>query len=356
MSSISECNKDDDEYAIAVAISKQKKLLSSEHFKICVITFSTWISAISLTILNKQLLTYDALFARFPVGVLWIQSVTAIVIAIAFIFLKSFACGDLKYATFGGLIGSVNLRSALVMSVLSTISLIFTTIILKYYSIAVYTTSRTLGIVFTVIFSRLILKDCITVPIVLACGLIAAGYFSSISDKIELDNDLRFKNFVYTCCAGISISLTVVYVKKALPNKTDSAVVLLLINNIFCALSCLIFMFFKGDFEEFGNFDFKSSSIVQVAISGVLASVFAYLSRLQVQFTSPITYEIVASMRLINQAIVGVLMFKESVSAPKIAGVLLVAAGSSLYGYVKARGIIFKENASKKQEVQKEAM
>lgn len=113
----------------------------------------------------------------------------------------------------------------------------------------------------------------------------------------------------------------------------------------------VICMNFNDEFQIFADTDIPWNPIGQVIVSGLLGFIMAYLTRFQVQITSAVTYEIVASVRLINQAIAGVLIFKESLTEAKIAGLLLVFAGNLLYGYYKARTAMFnKSNAVTQSE------
>lgn len=220
-------------------ISSPDASLRPDFWKICFVVVANWTAAVSITLLNKQLLTFDKFFANLPFTILLIQSITAIVICIIFIFTQGFLLGNSRFSTIEGIFGSVNIRGTVIMSIFSATTLLLSTIILKYFSIALFTTSRTLATVFTVVFSRIILRDAVAYPAVFACVLIASGYFTSISDKVELNSDWRIKNIICTFSAGTAQALSVIYCKKSLPSKDDSVIILVLINNIFYGLASL---------------------------------------------------------------------------------------------------------------------
>ena len=328
-------------------------VLRPDFWKICIVVVANWVAAVSITLLNKQLLTFDKFFVNLPFSVFFIQSLTSIAICTVFIFVQAFILGNAKFTTIEGIFGSVNLRDTVIMSIFSAITLLLSTIILKFYSIALFTTSRTLATVFTVVYCRLLLREIVPFPTAFACALIAAGYFTSIADKVELNNDWRIKNIILSFAAGSTQALSVIYCKKSLPNKEDSVIILFLINNFFYALASLICMMFNGEFEEFAKSEIPWNPMGQVVFSGVLGFIMGYLTRLQVQITSAIAFEIVSSVRLINQAVAGVLIFKESLSEVKIAGIVLVFAGNLLYGWFKARTAMFnKTNAVSPKETE----
>ncbi len=123
----------------------------SDFFKVILVTLANWVVAIGITLLNKWLLSYEKSLEELPVTILWLQSLTAVSISAAIIAWQRYVLGDPKVAKLSGILGSVKLKETVILSLLSTVSLLFNTVILKYYSIALFTISRTLATVFTVV-------------------------------------------------------------------------------------------------------------------------------------------------------------------------------------------------------------
>lgn len=184
------------------------------------------------------------------------------------------------------------------------------------------------------VFTRCFLKEPTPPPVIMACALISIGYMTSISAD-QLTSALRVKNIVYSTIAGVAVALSIIYVKLALPDKKHSVVVALLINNAIYSVLFFLIMIFVGELEPFLNSSSNFNAMAEVLISGALGFSIAYLTRLQVQITSPVTYQIVSAVRLILQVMIGVFAFKEPLTQAKIIGTCLVFAGSLLYGAFK---------------------
>lgn len=315
-------------------------MVRGELFKIILVTLANWVVSIGITMLNKLLLSYEKSLEKLPVTILWLQSLTAVFISVGIIFCQRYFCQDsnLKRGKIRGILKSVKLKETVVLSLISVVSLLFNTVILKYYTIALFTISRTLGIVFTVVFTRFFLKEKTPPPVVMACALISIGYLASISAD-ELNSALRIKNMIYSTVAGVAVALCTIYVKLALPDKKHSAVVVVLINNLIYLVIFLVIMIFSGEFLSFVSSSLHWNAMGQVIFSGSLGFSIAYLTKLQVQITSPVTFQIVSAVRLILQVTIGVLAFREPLTQAKIVGTCFAFAGSLLYGAFKTAGL-----------------
>jgi len=162
-------------------------------------------------------------------------------------------------------------------------------------------------------------------------------YLISISDKVELTANLRITNVILSCAAGTAIALSIVYVKKSLPNENNSVVVLLFINNTMYIIASLLVMLFNGELDLLIHSELEYKQFIEVIFSGFLGFGLAFSTRLQIQITSPITYEVFAAMRQILQIVIGIMVFKESLTDAKFHGIVLVSAGSLVYAYSKAQ-------------------
>jgi len=197
-------------------------------------------------------------------------------------------------------------------------------------------------------------------------------YLISISDKVELTANLRITNVILSCAAGTAIALSIVYVKKSLPNENNSVVVLLFINNTMYIIASLLVMLFNGELDLLIHSELEYKQFIEVIFSGFLGFGLAFYSvifsgflgfglafstRLQIQITSPITYEVFAAMRQILQIVIGIMVFKESLTDAKFHGIVLVSAGSLVYAYSKAQTAMHDLKTATKQTapVQKHA-
>lgn len=203
----------------------------AEFYKIFLVTLANWTVAIGITLLNKWLLSHEKTLENFPVTIIWLQSLTAVAISTGIILCQRFLLRDPKVAKMSQILNSVRFKETVILSLISVVSLLFTTIVLKYFSVALFTISRTLSIIFTVLFTRCFLKESSPMPVLIACTLIAAGYLTSISSD-QLTSALRIKNIAYSTIAGMGTALGIVYVKLALPDKKSSVLVAVLINNV----------------------------------------------------------------------------------------------------------------------------
>lgn len=100
----------------------------------------------------------------------------------------------------------------------------------------------------------------------------------------------------------------------------------------------LLVMAAVGELGPFLDLPSNWNAMGKVMFSGALGFSILYLTSTLVQITSPVTYQIISSLRLILQVMIGVFAFKEPMTQSKIIGTCLVFSGSLLYGAFKSGG------------------
>lgn len=309
-----------------------------ELCELCLMILASWTVAIGITLLNKWLLSYEKSFEDLPVTILWLQSLTGTAISAVFIVCQRYWSHETKINSLTWILNSVKLKETIILAVLSIVSLLFNTVILKFYSVALFTISRTLTTVVTVVFSRFLLNEATPPVVVMACTLISIGYLISISTN-QLTSALQIQNVICSIIAGISGALSFIYVKLAVPEKQHSVLVVVFINNCIYSVFFFVIMIAVGELKPFINSHSSWSTIGEVVLSGALGFSVFYLASILVQTTSPVTYQIIAAVRLILQVIIGLFVFKEPLTQVKVFATCLVFTGSLLYGLYKAAGV-----------------
>lgn len=183
-----------------------------EIYNISLVVLANWAVAIGTTLLNKWLHSYEESLEVLLLTILWLQSLTAVLISSLIMICQAYIFRDPTMPAPINIFKGVKVKETVILSLFSIISLLFNTVILKYYSIALFTISRTLATVFTVAFTSCILKEATPPPVLIAIALIAIGYITSISAD-QFTSDLRIKSIVYSTIAGIGVALRAVFTR-----------------------------------------------------------------------------------------------------------------------------------------------
>jgi solute carrier family 35 (GDP-fucose transporter), member C1 len=214
----------------------------------------------------------------------------------------------------------------------------FNNVTLKFVGISFYQVARSLTIVFSIIFSYLILSDSTSMQCIAACGVVILGYvLGNVGEVQVIEFDATFViGVIFGLLASAFVALNSIYVKKYMKILDGNEWLLSLYNNI---LSLIVLAPFALYFEYSDvvkvDFLFDPTFIFNMTVTALLGWMINIAVYLQIKYTGPLTNSISGTAKACTQTLLAIVFLNESSTFMKIFGIFLCIGGSFLYGYLK---------------------
>jgi GDP-fucose transporter C1 len=291
--------------------------------------------SISLVFLNKYLLSNEDLKLNAPIFITLTQCVIAV---ITFFILGSISYVSPDSITFPT--PEYNLTLALKMLPLSLlfVSMItFNNLTLKYLGVAFYNVGRSLTTVFNVVFSYVLLKQLISIRVLMCCLCIVAGFLLGIEEEDKVVSNFSSFGVVCGILASASVAGYSIYIKRSLPLVDGNIWRLQIYNNmnaIFLLIPIMICLQEITSLREFAYFDSLMFWGI-ILTAGVFGIAIGYVMSLQIKVTTPLTHNVSGTAKACFQTILACIVFNENRTWWWWMCNFLVLGGSSAYTYVK---------------------
>ncbi|KAJ3384155.1 hypothetical protein HDU92_003750 [Lobulomyces angularis] len=263
---------------------------------------------------------------------------------------------------------------------INVLGLSLNTLCLKFVDASFYQVARSLVLPFTVVFTKVILKQSSSILVLLSCLMVCSGFL--VGTKFDPTNPTQIlmnnKGVYFGILSSITTSLHAIIIKKSLNLVEGKTFELVYYNNLFTFIGLIpvlilngeIFSFFNKFFfygmiefvygdeaslfsnkeiianELTGELGYKNLSAgtyldLKVFILGSLVTgVFGFLINvagfLQIKVTSPVSHMISSAVRGVIQTILAIIIFGDSVTEAVVIGTVLILTGSSLYTLFKS--------------------
>ena len=296
-----------------------------------------WCNSIGMIFLNKFLFSSKALNLNAPLFVTWFQAI----ITTLFCWTAGLLIGDSIPAigSFPIIIPNLELVSTcLLLSLLTAASITFKNLTLTLIEIAFYNVSLALGTIFTVLFSWLILKQRISLLVILTCVVIVVGFVLGVEEETQLTN-VPILGLFFAFMSSILGPLSQIQLKRTLPLVNDNLWLLTFYNNFngLFIYPVLIMLFgeYKHvlEFEQLGNPQFW----LLMTLSGFLGVSLSFSISLQMSFTTPITANISGVTKNCIQTLLAVSVFGQDKTVSWWLGNTAVLGGSGAYTFFRMR-------------------
>ena len=306
-----------------------------------------WCNSIGMIFLNKFLFSSKALNLNAPLFVTWFQAI----VTVLFCWTAGLLIGDSipMLGSFPRLTPNLELASTcLLLSLLTAASIIFKNLTLTLIEIAFYNVSLALGTIFTVFFSWLILKQRISLLVVLTCIVIVVGFIMGVEQEAQLTN-VPVLGLFFALMSSIIGPLSQIQLKKTLPLVNGNLWVLTFYNNFNGLFIYPVLLMLSGEykhvleFEQLGNPQFW----LLMTLSGFLGVSLSFAISLQMSYTTPISANISGVSKNCIQTVLAVTAFSQNKTVIWWLGNSAVLGGSGAYTFFRMR-----EMKGERKEVQ----
>ena len=302
--------------------------------KVLVVVMGYWAISISMVFINKYLVGSQQSQDDISVFVAWIQCCVSVFMltlysTISKLLRHDSAMHKVSYSV-------CTTRHVLILSVVFVSMLSFNNLCLKHVSIAFYQVARSLTIIFTIIFSIVILRRRVSTQIMMCCFVVALGFFLGI-DQENLAGTLSISGVIFGMVTSIFIALSGIYTKKALDVVERNATRLTFYNNLNAVFMFFPLLLFNGQlYNAFLSERMRDPHFwAFLMVSGLMSFLMGWISALQISYTSPVTHHISANTKSVIQTILAVSYFNEHKRALWWLSNALVVGGALGYAIIK---------------------
>uniref|UniRef100_A0A0R3VWW6 TPT domain-containing protein n=1 Tax=Taenia asiatica TaxID=60517 RepID=A0A0R3VWW6_TAEAS len=297
-----------------------------------------WVVSISLVFINKWLLSNSDILLDAPLFITWFQCLVTVILCIILSKVSSAIPDKLSFPNL-----DFKWQTIMPLSCVFFTMVVFNNLCLKYLDVAFYFVARSLTTVFNVVLTYLILHKKTCCKAIACCGVIIAGYITSVLQENGLGT-LSLSGLFYGLSASFSVSLFSIFISKKLPNVDGSVWRLTFYNNLNTSVLFIWLNSQLGVFISYLGFFFWSMML----ISGIFGFAISYVTTWQIQVTSPLTHNISGTAKAAVQTIIATILTLHFKSILWWLGNLMVVAGSIAYAYVrhKLRVVVEKDDSS----------
>ena len=295
-----------------------------------------WTISISMVFINKYLVG-DRDSQNLAIFVAWIQCI----VTVAFVMLMKLLQGWLRYTRTGKFSLGVPFRllgnpEILKMTVSFASMLAFNNLCLKVVGVPFFQVARSLTLIFTVVFSIIILKRTISVWVLGCCTLVVVGFILGVNQE-NIGGTLSIFGIAFGIVTSVFIALNGIFTKSALDVVNHDSVILALLGNIIAVGLFVPFVLYTEQLQEAIRMGSSMNYYFWLLLSGsgIMAFSMAWISALQIDLTSPVTHHISANSKSIVQTVIAVIYYQESKPWLWWCSIVLVAGGAVLYAMVR---------------------
>merc|ERR1712137_1253322 len=157
---------------------------------------------------------------------------------------------------------------------------------LSFVEVSYYQIARSLSILFSVIFSKLLLGKSTSNPVLVSCGIVFVGYV--LSTKGEMNFSLQ--GAVYGLISSIFVALNGIVVSKTLSSTNNDTWLLMLHNTILSIVLMIPFLVvFELQAMLLNSRIMSPTVILFVGLSGIFGFLINIAMYLQIKYTSALT-------------------------------------------------------------------
>jgi len=321
----------EDEDTLENKLERKKPLRS----KLLAVAFY-WFVSISLTFLNKTVMTGAYLKLDAPLFMSWTQFVmTVLCCAIMsevgkrvqlFSFFPPLEF-DIKKA-----------RKILPLTVVFLGMIVFNNLCIKYVEVSFYYIARSLTIIFNILFTYYLLSKTTSKKSIACCLTIIGGYALGVQSEVHFSQS----GVLFGVLASVFVALNSIYAKKMLVSVTNESSELLMLYNNINSIFILPFIALLTTDERSVLMQPESLEVmttpdfwIMILFTGVFGFLIGYASYLQVLYTSPLTHNVSGTAKAAFQTMLALWVYANPTNPQNLISVAVVLLASFAYGIVK---------------------
>jgi len=225
------------------------------------------------------------------------------------------------------------------VSVVFLCMILFNNVFLVSANLSMYTIGKAMAIPFSVMLSFLVFSTRISLSVLLACVVVAAGVVcGSLSSNVAHQLDAQGLVLGGLCSfftAGYQVS-----VQRALQRLGGDKWKLAFYNAFWCFLLLMPISLITGELNEAMVVLFPSNTLALdlfavLCLSGVVGFLIAIATYVSIHATSALTHHVTGSVKAVGQSVIGVLLFHDEMTWNRNVGLVLTLAGAFMYMQAK---------------------
>jgi solute carrier family 35 (GDP-fucose transporter), member C1 len=235
-------------------------------------------------------------------------------------------------------------KKVMPLTIIYLCMVVFNNLCLQYVQVSFYQVARSLTVLWTALFTKLILGKSVSYFRMLAVCVVFIGFV--IGSKGEKLFD--WGGLIFGVVASIFVALYGIYVKRVLPAVNDNEWRLLIYNTLLALVLLMPIVVIAGEgiVLDPRATDIEVTAFTWAAIfaSGLVGFLINIAIFMQIKYTSPLTNAISGTVKAAVQTLLGVVLFGNIISAMNFIGIVVVIGGSFWYGQIS-----YRENEAEKR-------
>ncbi|ORY49895.1 hypothetical protein BCR33DRAFT_753051 [Rhizoclosmatium globosum] len=295
-----------------------------------------------MVLVNKAVLNTVPL----PITFLWIQILVAVLLL-----WNSSLLGLLKLPT----LTTQNCSKVMPLIFINVIGLTLNTLCLQYVDASFYQVARALVLPFTVILSRVCLKQTISASVLFSCVLVFFGFLlGTVFEGPAIV--VSVLGTTLGVASSVSTAVHAIVIKTSLGAVNGNTIDLVYYNNVLSLVMLAPVVLFSGEVskvldiielawtgalanESLLTTEDAEKQLFALVVGGFVTGIFGFLINVagffQIKVTSPLSHMISSAFRGVLQTVLAVLLFNDVISSSRIMSIALVLIGSALYAWAK---------------------
>lgn len=279
-----------------------------------------------MVFVNKSLLSSPDGKVDAPLFITWFQCVVTVI--------GCYVMGEMGVANVPRFeVKKEILKQMLPLSAIFTMMMVCNNLCLKYVEISFYQVARSLTIVFNVIFDFVVLGQRTSAPAMLSCALVVSGF--ALGNQQELRWSLL--GVLFGVSASFFVAMNAIFVKKKFPLVDNNPWKLTLYNNLNASLLFIPLIIGFGEpsviLASANLYKLKFWSMMTAG--GVFGICISFAVAAQIKYTSPLTHNVSATAKAAAQTVLGLLVYRNPITAWGGASVAVILMGSLFYTLVR---------------------
>ena len=320
-------------------VMKEETLSTRKGLKIGAVVLGYWTVSISMVFANKYLVGDRKASGDIALFVAWTQCVVTVLVVLALKGGKSV----LQYMRSGTWDFVLDLRRGtsrelLMMTFTFVAMLSFNNLCLKNVGVAFFQVARSMTLIFVVIFSVTLLKKSMSIKIFFSCFCVAGGFALGV-DQENLAGTLSVQGVAFGIVTSFFAALNGIFTKKALHVVEHDSIQLTLLCNFNASILFLPILIFSGTLDTALNSPILHDYFFWIFLvcTGALGFLIAWVSALQIDWTSPVTHHISANSKAVLQTLIAVAYYEETKRPLWWCSMLMVVGGATSYAIFRIR-------------------
>jgi GDP-fucose transporter C1 len=220
------------------------------------------------------------------------------------------------------------------LSICFVLMIFLNNLCLRYVEVSFYNIARSLTIVFNVILTYFILHEKTSNKTILCLIIIIIGFFVGSEGEINFS----LQGTIFGVLSSIFVSGNAILTKKVMLDFDNNICKIQYYNSIISSLLFLLTSILQQEYITILNF-WEIFTSFQFWLVMFISSIFGFLigivTILQINMTSPLTHNIIATVKSTFQTILAHIIFQNSYTINSIIGIVFVFIGSCMYTYIR---------------------